>query len=126
MRRPIDGALQKTRKMSFFAVILIFLLIFFVIIPIFRVGAAIYRARRQTRQFFDSLGRNAAGNRSDETPATPKPKKKKIDPTDGEYVQFEEIDSTTTVNSSTDSAGRTSTTVETEQQIVDIEWEDIK
>lgn len=112
--------------MSFFAVILIFLLIFFVVIPIFRVGAAIYRARRQARQFFDNFGRNGAGAPADETAAAPKPKKKKIDPADGEYVQFEEIESTTTVDSKTDSAGHTTTTVETEQQIVDIEWEDIK
>lgn len=112
--------------MSFFAVILIFLLIFFVVLPIFRVGVAIYRARRQARQFFDSFRRNGAGAPADETPDAPKPKKKKIDPSDGEYVAFEEIESTTTVDSQTDSAGRSSTTVETEQQIVDIEWEDIK
>lgn len=112
--------------MSFFAVILIFLLIFFVVLPIFRVGAAIYRARRQARQFFDSFGRNGAGAPADESAAATKPKKKKIDPSDGEYVAFEEIESTTTVDSKTDKDGHTSTTVETEQQIVDIEWEDIK
>ncbi|MGN0220127.1 MAG: hypothetical protein ACI4AX_07570 [Muribaculaceae bacterium] len=105
---------------------LFLLFVFFIVIPIIRVMATIWRARRQTRRFFDQF-RTAAGagastqTRQKEAPRQPKTKKK-IDPSVGEYVAFEEIKTETTTADARDAK----TYTEVEQQIVDVEWEDIK
>ncbi len=57
--------------------------------------------------------RSAAGRRS-----------KRIDPSVGEYVQFEEITEDTATTVETNAAG--DTTVTTESQIEDAVWEDVK
>ncbi len=109
---------------------LFLLFVFFIVIPIIRVMITIWRARRQTRRFFDQF-RNAAGagsgsssqTRQNDAPRQPKAKKK-IDPTVGEYVAFEEIKSETTQTAGGTAGAKTYT--EVEQQIVDVEWEDIK
>lgn len=105
---------------------LLFILFFvFIVVPIVRVVLTIYRARRQTRQFFDRFRNAASGGteqqRRSEAPRKPTPKKK-IDPSVGEYVAFEEIKSTV----SESGAGKSATYTEVEQQVEDVEWEDIK
>lgn len=49
--------------------------------------------------------------------------KKKIDPTVGEYIEFQEISCTV---DATDNQGNRHIFTQTEQQIVDAEWEDLK
>lgn len=95
------------------------LLLFFVIWPMIKGMLAIMRARRSARRFFDQF-RQAAGSPQKE-PEQPKPRKK-INPEDGEFVAFEDLPP------ETDSATYTETRTEirVEQQIVDVEWEDIK
>lgn len=63
--------------------------------------------------------RHGFGNQT----AQPPRKKKKIDPAVGEYIHFEEVSTTT----ATEDAGgsKTTTATITEQQIVDVQWEDI-
>lgn len=105
---------------------LFLLFVFFIVIPVVRVVITIWRARRQTRRFFDQF-RNATGAGASsqtgrkEAPRQPKTKKK-IDPTVGEYVAFEEIKT----ESTTTDRQNTTTYTEVEQQIVDVDWEDIK
>lgn len=108
--------------------ILLLILLFFVILPLLRGAIAVYRAQRQAREMFNmftgrgqsSGGHSNAGNRQADTAS--RQKKKKIDPSVGEYVEFEEIHTTATASSQ---SGRSTTTTEIEQQIVDAEWEDI-
>ena len=108
--------------------VLLVILIVFVVIPVFRIAYAIYKARRQAQRFFERFNnqnRAASGSRRQSEPQPKPAKRKKINPEDGEYVSFEEISvfrSTTTA----DNAGSSAQKVETEQQIVDVEWEDIK
>jgi hypothetical protein len=105
---------------------LFLLFVFFIVIPVVRVVITIWRARRQTRRFFDQF-RNATGTGASsqtgrkEAPRQPKTKKK-IDPSVGEYVAFEEIKT----ESTTTDRQNTTTYTEVEQQIVDVDWEDIK
>ena len=87
---------------------------------------AIMRARRSARRFFDQFRQAAGasgGNRGNSSEHQPQPKpRKKINPEDGEFVTFEDLpaDSDSTVYT------ETYTEVRVEQQIVDVEWEDIK
>lgn len=100
------------------------LLIFFVIIPLFKAGMAVYRARKSAKQFFDQF-RQAAGQqtRSDYGASHQRPvrKRKKINAEDGEFVSFEDIPGATPSEQS-----GTEANIVVEQQIVDVEWEDIK
>lgn len=116
--------------MDLFSLLLIFILVFFIVIPLFRVGMAVYRARRQMREFarrVNNFGNNPYGNRSGgETPRQENPKpRKKIDPSVGEYVSFEEIAVSRVTTGDTGSKGKTRQATKTESQIVDVEWEDI-
>lgn len=108
-------------------IILLFLLIFFVIIPLVRVAGAIFRARNTAKDFYDkfrqaasSAGAYATGSRQS---ARQPVKKKKIDPSQGEYVAFEEV----TVGQEPPAQGgdeRSRRIIE--PQVVDVEWEDIR
>ncbi len=95
------------------------LLIFFVIIPLFKSAMAIFRARRAARQFFDQFRQQAAGGKTPEPQPEPQKPKKKINAEDGEFVQFEDLPGETVEYHAT------YTEITVEQQIVDAEWEDI-
>ena len=88
-----------------------------------------YARRRVLRKFASGLGFDPdaftakAGPRRGHAQPRPEPRKKKIDPSMGEYVAFEEIHETKTRSSSSQSTRRT---VYNESQVVDAEWEDIK
>lgn len=104
--------------------LLLLLLIFFVVIPLFRAGIAVYRARKAAKQFFNQFKQGAQSeyNRTyGAEPKRPAPKRKKINAEDGEFVAFEDIPGD---SPSGESAAETKVVVE--QQIVDVEWEDIK
>lgn len=107
---------------------LILLFIFF-IWPLFRVMFTMHRVRKQARQAYEQMyNQNYGGARAQQRSrkpgwnATATPRKKKIDPSVGDYVPFEEVSEVSTGR--TDSSGRNSFTVE--QQITDAEWEEIK
>lgn len=105
--------------------LLLFIIIFFIIVPLGKIGLQIYRTRKQFRDLYDSFrsGRanGSSGQRSTQGYATrdPKYKKKKIDPSVGEYVAFEEIYDTTA------HTGAAATDFRPEPQISDAEWEEI-
>ena len=104
--------------------LLLLLLIFFVIIPLVRASMAIYRARRAARKFFDQFRQPSAGGAAAKSPepGQPKAKSKKINPEDGEFVSFEDLPADASAQENT--IEYQSVTIE--QQIVDVEWEDIK
>lgn len=84
---------------------------------------AIMRARRSARRFFDQFRQaaGAPGARQSKAAEKPQPKpRKKINPDDGEFVAFEDLPADSS------SERTTYVSVEVEQQIVDVEWEDIK
>lgn len=102
---------------------LLLLLLIFVIWPMVRGMIAIMRARRSARRFFDQF-RQSAGSpdgsqRKESQQPQPKPRKK-INPDDGEFVAFEDLPADSSAEHTTYAS------VEIEQQIVDVEWEDIK
>lgn len=99
---------------------LILLLIIFVIFPLIKVAVTIYRARRQMRNVFEQFRQTgrAASERPEPKPA---PRRKKIDPADGEFVAFEELPPDNAAQQTVETE-----TIVVEQQIVDAEWEDIK
>lgn len=106
--------------MFLFWLLIIVLLIYFVIRPLWR-GYRLYRQMQDSaapfREAFENMRRA-----QEETFRKENKKKKKIDPEVGEYVAFEEISEETKV---TDQTG-TKTTVRTESQIEDAVWEEIK
>lgn len=104
-----------------FYIILFLLLFFFVLMPIFKIGWYAYRLRRRWQQATSGMRGGQPGNgRSDERPT----KKKKIDPSVGEYVSFEEIACNTTIETSSQADSGKSYTVES--QVEDAVWEEIK
>ena len=101
---------------------LLLLLIFFVVIPLIKSMTAVYRARKAARRFFDQFRQDTDphSRRRDNPRQQPPRPRKKINPDDGEFVQFEDLPA--------DSSTKKKTVSETvvEQQVVDVEWEDIK
>lgn len=110
-------------------IILLLVLIWF-LRPLFKLGWTIHKARKQYNDMF----RQATG----ETPrretqqqrkggwSTPPRREKKIPRDTGEYVKFSEVD-VKTESTTTGSDGKTTdkSTWATEQQIVDVTWQDI-
>lgn len=97
---------------------LIFLLFF--IIPIVKLLTAVYRARRNARRFYERFRSQAGSPFSEPQSQQPPRPRKKIDPADGEFVAFEDIPG------DCEQQQTTYTEVKIEQQIVDVEWEDIR
>lgn len=135
----------------FFYILLLLFLYFFVIRPLVRVWSVVHDARRQAQQAQDDFMRAAgfdpdairgrrsrAANeprRSKTGWSEPRPVKKKIDSSTGEYVKFTEVEVTAT-ETSTETSGTSAqagsaqgasktTYTATEEQITDIEWTDI-
>jgi len=109
--------------------IFLLLFIFFIVIPLCRLGWRAWMLHRQWQRATEDLRNAFSGNasaksrRHDEN-AAPRRKKKKIDPTVGEYVAFEEKKG---APGSTQAPGSGSaTSFSAESQIEDAIWEDIK
>ena len=70
--------------------LLLILFLLFVVVPLLRIGWAVYRLRRRAAEMFDSQFRQQQeyyGSRQQRRPE----RKKKIDPGVGEYVPFEKL-----------------------------------
>lgn len=91
--------------------------------------------QNRAKNAFDQFARqNGYKTRDPEQPRRTKSgwdnpeKEKKISRDEGEYIDYEEIrvtQSTTTVTEETDSDGSTTIEVDSEQQVIDVEWEDL-
>lgn len=103
--------------------LLLFIIIFFIIVPLGKIALQVYRTRKQFRDLYNSFrgnsGTQGSADRSGAAYRTPERKKKKIDPSVGEYVAFEEISETVTYSETT------KTDFRPEPQISDAEWEEI-
>ena len=112
---------------------LFFILFLIFIVPkIVRAYLIVHRIRGQARKVYEQMYGGAAGADASRPKSrkpgwsAPVPRRKKIDPSVGEYVKFQEIATTETVSQTTDTAtGSTTTTVSVEQQVTDAEWEEI-
>ncbi len=109
---------------------LFLLLFFFVLLPLGRIGWAMWRQyrliKRHMRQAeeFRRAFEGAAGQGGRPEEPQPAPRKKKIAGDVGEYVAFEEV---RVYNSESDTAAETgSTHVKAEAQVEDADWEEIK
>lgn len=85
---------------------------------------------RKSRRAFESMfgQRETPGTKSKkkETAKKPSQPRKKIDPTVGEYVHYEEIEITAEEKTRTSEGNTEKTTkITVEEQIVDVQWEDI-
>ncbi len=105
------------------ATFFLLLIIFFIVIPLFRGVVAVYRARRAARRFFDQFKNASPGQQATRHHEQPQPRAKKINAEDGEFVSFEELPPDV---SQSETSGRQTNAVVVEQQVVDVEWEDIK
>lgn len=102
-----------------------FILIIILIFLLARIWNYIapYLIRRYVRRTFGFDPQSGQQRRRQQStqPQQPAKQKKKIDPNIGEYVEFTE----TTESTTRQTADGTETTVKTEQQITDVQWEDI-
>lgn len=106
---------------------ILLLFIFFIVIPLFRVGWRAWQLHRQWRRATEDLRNAFGGGQGQQRPGNgnpaPKARKKKIDPEVGEYVAFEEIKSETTTSYTTEG---TTSSFRAESQVEDAVWEEIK
>ncbi|MDE6277274.1 MAG: hypothetical protein K2M06_04115 [Muribaculaceae bacterium] len=109
--------------MSLIGLLLLFLIIYFIVVPLVRAALGVRRMRRQWQQRVDDFRRTAGFSdaRGQAEPQAPA-RKKKIDADTGEYIAFEEITVETTTRTE---EGTTKQTI-VEEQIEDVSWEDIK
>ncbi len=80
------------------------------------------QTRRAYEQAFGGTGNDNYTRRSAE-PSSPEPRGKRIDPSVGEYVEYEEIEGAA---AAVMSDGTTVETFVAESQITDVEWEEIQ
>lgn len=115
---------------------LIIALLLFLFWPVIKAMLAINRARKQARQMYEQAQRAADEEARRRRPGgwsapsghghdTNRPSGKKINPDDGEYVEWEDISVSSSAYSAEKdtSAGRTRFTAE--EQVIDVEWEDL-
>lgn len=106
---------------------LFLLLLFFVIIPLIKVGWRIWQAQRTFSRMQQQMHDTMYGGRrpgAGTATATPKRRKKKIDPEMGEYVAFEEVRAEASQTTETNAGGTGS--FRTESQVEDAVWEEIR
>lgn len=114
---------------------LLALFIIFIVIPLCRVAWTVYKLRRDTQKAFNrfqsGMNNQARERQRENRPAgwqTPH-KEKKIDRSQGEYIEYEELSVTESTTTTTTADGETTATIEeteTDRRIVDVEWEDIR
>lgn len=105
--------------------LILLLILFFVGYPLIKALWRGYQLHRQWRKATEGLRdafSQAQGQQRRSDPAKPRQKKKKIDPSVGEYVAFEEISCEV---KSENADGSTKTTYRRESQVEDVTWEDI-
>lgn len=108
-----------------------FLMIFAVLFFLAFVIGILLRIKRKVTGIFTGNSRGTDPRGSDPRDGgprdggpQPRPARqgKKIDPTVGEYVEFEEVQ----VYESTEPDGKKQVKFETEEQITDVEWEEVR
>lgn len=107
--------------------LVIILIVFF--LPPFLMWLLQHMVRRRIKKNMENVFGNFGnyGGRANENAPTPEPPKpaKKISRDIGEYVKFEEIDTTVDVKDTKFDDGSEEIEITYEEQIIDVEWEDI-
>lgn len=115
--------------MGFVGFLLLILFIWFIVVPLFRVASFINRARKGMRQ--GARGFQRPDNTAEPAPrkggwSTPRRHRKRIDPSVGEYVNFQDIQLTRDeIEQRSRDNARTCAT-HAESQVEDAEWTEIK
>lgn len=115
--------------MGFVGLLLLILFIWFIVVPLLKVASFVNRARKGMRQ--GTRGFQSTGSPDEPTPrkggwSAPRRHRKRIDPSVGEYVNFQEIRLTPAeIEQRSRNNARTSTTP-AESQVEDAEWTEIK
>lgn len=111
--------------MSLFFLIFIIFIGWILLRPVIRIWSTVHKAQKQANDFFraasgytDQSGQRRRESRTQQS----RRQHKKIDPSVGEYVEFEEI----SVYSDSFTQQNQEVKFKPEQQIEDAEWEDIK
>lgn len=113
--------------------VLAFLFILFLIwiVPgLVRAFLLVYRVRKNARRVYEQMYGGMDGHQQ-EPPrrkggwSAPNPRRKKIDPGVGEYVRFQEVDTTVGQHSAPSASGERHTEITVEQQVTDAEWEEL-
>lgn len=108
---------------------ILFILLLVILWPLLKMGWQLWSNVRKVKQFMadpaEYYRRQAASSGQQQAYTRPhqRQKSKKISHDVGEYVAFEEVE-TTTARRETD--GTESVNYKSESQVTDIEWEDIK
>ncbi|MBD5316455.1 MAG: hypothetical protein HDS11_02120 [Bacteroides sp.] len=112
--------------MSFFVLLLLFIFGYFIVWPVVRTLMRVNQARRQFSDMMNgAYGPRRPSSSTRRPDAAPRRREKKISRDTGEYVAFEDISCNVSSESSAgDNAGKESFVAE--QQVVDVEWEDVK
>lgn len=110
--------------MSLFGILILFLLGYFIVWPLIRILLRVNDARRQYRDMMNGMfgGADPRASRREDKRRSEARRKKKIPDDTGEYVAFEEV----ACNTGKKSPQEPAADFVAEQQIVDVEWEDIK
>ena len=108
-----------------FIFIVIIAILAYLLWPVVKGMMYVREVRRNVRDAFEQASRGGAGNAGGN--AKPR-RKKKIDKDVGEYVEYEEISVASSSYRETveDSDGSRRRVTETESQIVDAEWEEVR
>ncbi len=108
--------------------IIFLLLVIFLVWPLFRFYLAMRKAQRQARDVFSQFSGNdrTGQRRTGGWSGSRKRRKKVIDDSIGEYVDFEEIETQEQSDSKPKEDSNPKAGYKIEQQVVDAEWEDIK
>lgn len=108
--------------------ILLLLFIFFIVIPLCKIAWRIWQVHstfnRMRRQMNDAARASSGNASADPRGRQPRRPRKKIDPTVGEYVAFEEVETRTTASETSGADSRTG--FKTESQVEDAVWEEIR
>lgn len=118
--------------MSFFLTLIFFVIIYYLLRMLLK-GFFVYRRLRRGdfSDFFGRPGAQSSATRDSHNQrksgwSAPRPKRKKIAKDVGEYVKYEEIEVETTTSETHNFTDGSSCRLETEQQVEDAVWEEIK
>ncbi len=115
--------------MGFVGFLLLILFIWFIVVPLLKVASFVNRARKTMRQ--GARGFQRTDNPDEPTPrkggwSAPRRHRKRIDPSVGEYVNFQEIQLTPAEIEQRSRDNTRTRTTHAESQIEDAEWTEIK
>lgn len=113
--------------MASFGTFFIFLIIFFLLFPVIKLGWKIYVAQKTAKKAFSEFNKQQQQQAQEYESRQRRQKKRQRRKTMGEYVDFEEVNGSTQSSANThQGSSKKSSRVKDEPLITDAEWEEIK